>query len=85
MAFQAMNDFLESLQQQWLEYGVNPGVHHAEELEKYRWALTPKSTSRMTTPDVKPMFKREDTTPQFWLGMPVRRENPPVERTDALG
>ncbi|KIK18461.1 hypothetical protein PISMIDRAFT_14368 [Pisolithus microcarpus 441] len=95
MAFEAMNDFLESLQQQWLEYGygpkgfdnhgVNPGVHHAEERERYRWALATKSVSRMTTLDVKPMFKREDTIPQFWPGMPVRRENPPVERTDALG
>ncbi|KIK12318.1 hypothetical protein PISMIDRAFT_18823 [Pisolithus microcarpus 441] len=95
MAFEAMNDFLESLQQQWLEYGygpegfdnhgVNPGVHHAEQLERYRWALTAKSVSRTTTLDVEPMFKREDTIPQFWPGMPVRRENPPVKRTDALG
>ncbi|KAI6124722.1 hypothetical protein EDD16DRAFT_1517367 [Pisolithus croceorrhizus] len=95
MAFEAMNDFLESLQQQWLEYGygpkgfnnhgVNPGAHHAEELERYRQALAAKSVSRTTTLDVKPMLKREDTIPQFWPGMLVRRENPPAERTDALG
>ncbi|KAI6102471.1 hypothetical protein EV401DRAFT_2080010 [Pisolithus croceorrhizus] len=95
IAFEAMNDFLKSLQQQWLEYGygpkgfnnhrVNPGTHHAEELERYRWALTTKSASRMTTLDVEPMLKREDTIPQFWPGMPVRRENPPAKRMDALG
>ncbi|KIK14541.1 hypothetical protein PISMIDRAFT_17209 [Pisolithus microcarpus 441] len=94
MAFKAMNDFLESLQQQWLEYGygpkgfdnhgVNPSVHHAEELERYRRALAAKSTSRTTTPDVKPMLKREETIPHFWPGMLVRRENLPFERADAL-
>ncbi|KAI6101601.1 hypothetical protein EV401DRAFT_2080252 [Pisolithus croceorrhizus] len=95
MAVKAMNDFLKSLQQQWLEYRygpegfdnhrVNPGVHHAEELERYRQALATKSVSRMTTPDVEPMFKREDTIPQFWPGMLVRRDNPPAERADAVG
>ncbi|KAI6104053.1 hypothetical protein EV401DRAFT_2079216 [Pisolithus croceorrhizus] len=95
MAFEAMNDFLKSLQQQWLEYrygpkgfnnhGVNPRTHHAEELERYRQALATKSASRTTTLDVEPMLKREDTIPQFWPGMLVRRENPPTERMDALG